>query len=90
MERAICGLVNALSWLTGGSPEVKTLVSFDDSIMEDFGAMVDRNLKLLQNGLKSKKRAVMDIMRCSEADAEKMLAEIAREQRNCAYADAVG
>ena len=90
LERAICGLVNALSWLTGGSPEVKTLVSFDDSIMEDFGAMVDRNLKLLQNGLKSKKRAVMDIMRCSEADAEKMLAEIAREQRNGAYADAVG
>jgi len=81
LERAIQGLVNALSWLTGRPAEVKTAVSFDDSIIEDVGAMVDRNLRLVNGGLKSKKRAMMDILRCTEVDAEKMLMEIAAEAR---------
>ena len=82
LERAICGLVNALSWLTGGPGEVRTAVTFDDAIIEDYGAAVDRNIRLVQSGLKSKKRAVMDVLRLSEAEAERMLRDIAREGQN--------
>jgi len=80
LQRALCGMVNALSWLTGGPPEVKTSVSFDDSIIEDAGAAVERTLKLVGGGLKSKKRAIMELTRCSEADARQQLWEIAAEQ----------
>ena len=80
LERAIRGMVDALSWLTGGPPDVKTNISFDDSIIEDVGAMVERNLQLVKNGLKSKKRAIMEMMRCTQEEAERMLEEIAKEQ----------
>ncbi|HNW87667.1 MAG TPA: phage portal protein [Candidatus Limiplasma sp.] len=80
LERAIRGMVNALSWLTGGPCDVKTSISFDDSIIEDASAMVERNLLLVKNGLKSKKSAIMEILRCSGEDAEQMLREIATEQ----------
>ena len=79
LERAIRDMVNALSWLAGGAPEVRTAVSFDDSIIEDVNATVERNLRLVTNGLRSRKRAIMEITRCGEADAEAMLREIAAE-----------
>ena len=81
LERAVLGMVNALSWLDGGPAEVKASVAFDDSIIEDVGATVERTLRLVTNGLKSKKRAIMEMYRCTEADAEAMLAEVAREAR---------
>ena len=81
LERAICGLVNALSWLTGGAAQVQTTVAFDDSIIEDHGTAVERNIRLVQSGLKSKRRAMMDVMRLSEAEAERMLREIAQEEQ---------
>jgi A118 family predicted phage portal protein len=81
LERALCGMVNALSWLTGGPAEVRTGVSFDDSIIEDQSAAVDRTLKLVNGGLKSRKRAIMELTHCSEADAERQLGEIAAEQQ---------
>ena len=40
---------------------------------------MERTLRLVNSGLKSKKRAMMEMYRCSEADAEAMLAEVARE-----------
>ena len=81
LERAIHGLVNALSWLSGGTAEVKTTVAFDDSIIEDVNALVERNLKLVAGGLKSRRRAMMDVLRCTEADADRMLCEIVAEKR---------
>ncbi|MEA4928003.1 MAG: phage portal protein [Candidatus Limiplasma sp.] len=80
LERALLGLTDALSWLSGGPAEVKTHVAFDDSIIEDVGATAERTLRLVNNGLKSRKRAIMELTRCSEADAEQMLREIAAEQ----------
>ena len=80
LERALQGMVNALSWLSGGPAEVKTTVAFDDSIIEDASATVERNIRLVSNGLRSRKRAIMELARCSEADAEQMLLEIAFEQ----------
>ncbi|MDD3212944.1 MAG: phage portal protein [Eubacteriales bacterium] len=81
LKRALCDMVDALSWLTGGPSEVKTTVSFDDSIIEDEGAAVSRTIQLVNGGLKSRKRAIMELSRCSEAEAEKQLWEIAAEQR---------
>ena len=86
LERAICGMVNALSWLAGGPAAVNTAVAFDDSVIEDVGALVERNLRLVSSGLKSKKRAVMDILHCSEADAAKQLWEIELEKQADIYA----
>ena len=79
LERALLGMVNALSWLDGGPSEVRANVAFDDSIIEDVGATVERTLRLVNSGLKSKKRAMMEMYRCTDAEAEAMLAEVARE-----------
>jgi A118 family predicted phage portal protein len=87
LERALCGMVNALSWLTGGPPDVKTRVSFDDSVIEDAGAAAERTLKLVNAGLKSRKRAIMELSRCSEEDAAKQLREIDGERGNAASAE---
>ena len=86
LERAIHGMVAALSWLCGGPAEVKTTVAFDDSVIEDAGAAAERSMKLVAAGLKSKKRAVMEIMRVSEADAEQMLWEVELEKQAGVYA----
>jgi len=85
LERALCGMVNALSWLTGGPAEVKAAVSFDDSVIEDVNAAADRALRLVAGGLKSKKRAIMELTRCSEADAQKQLMEIEAESQGAPY-----
>lgn len=90
LERAIIGLVCALSWLTGGPADVKTAVTFDDSIIEDANAAAERTLKLVAAGLKSKKRAVMELLRCTEVDALQMLEEIEREKRGLSDGQAAG
>lgn len=89
LERALLEMVNALSWLDGGPAEVRANIAFDDSIIEDVGATVERTLRLVNSGLKSKKRAMMEMYRCTEADAEAMLAEVAREASG-AYGARVG
>ncbi len=81
IKRALCGMVDALSWLSGGAAHVETSVAFDDSVIEDAGAAVERTLKLVNGGLKSRKRAIMELSHCSEAEAEKQLREILAEQR---------
>lgn len=86
LAHAICDMVRALSWLSGGPADVKASVSFDDSVIEDIGALAERNLKLVAAGLKSKKRAVMELMRCGEAEAEALLWEAEREKQAGVYA----
>jgi A118 family predicted phage portal protein len=81
LKRALCGMVNALSWLAGGPSEVPASVSFDDSVIEDVNAAAERTLKLVAGGLKSRRQAIMELCRCTEAEAEKQLREIAAEQR---------
>ena len=80
LERAIIGMVRALSLLSGGSPDLKVSVEFDDSIFEDTGTTIARNIQLVTAGLKSKKAAIMEIAGCDEKEAEKRLKEIASEQ----------
>ena len=80
LERAIIGMVRALSLLSGGSPDLNVSVEFDDSIFEDTGTTIERNIKLVAAGLKSKKGAIMEIAGCDEKEAEKRMQEIADEQ----------
>ena len=79
LARALRGMVSALDWLCGGSGEIDTTVSFDDSIFEDTGATMERNITLVTAGLKSKLRAIMEIDHCSEEEARRRLTEIAQE-----------
>lgn len=46
-------------------------VDFDDSIIEDTNTTIDRNIKLVQAGLRSKLSAIMEINKCDEATAQK-------------------
>lgn len=77
---AIVNLVKAVAFLDG----VKTVdvtVDFDDSIIEDSNTTIDRNIKLVQASLRSKKSAIMEINKCSEDEAEKELERIAKEEQ---------
>lgn len=56
-------------------------VDFDDSIIEDSNTTIDRNIKLVQARLRSKKRAIMEIEKCSGTDAEKEMQLIAEDQQ---------
>jgi A118 family predicted phage portal protein len=80
LERAIIGMVRALSLLSGGSPDLNVTVEFDDSIFEDTGTTIARNIQMVNAGLKSKKAAIMEIAGCDEKEAEKRLQEISAEQ----------
>lgn len=78
---AIIGMVRALAWITGLSPELDVSVKFDDSIIEDENAMLDRCIKMTSSGLMSRKRAIMILEHVSEEEALKQLKEIIAEQR---------
>lgn len=75
VERAILGMVRAVSFLDIGR-EINATVDFDDSIIEDTNAIIDKNIKLVNAGLRSKLTAIMEINKCSEADAEKEIERI--------------
>lgn len=78
MESAIIGMVEAVAFLDGAG-SVTVTVDFDDSIIEDSNTTIDRNLKLVQGGLRSKLTAIMEINKCSEAEAKKELQRIAED-----------
>lgn len=52
---------------------------WDDSIVVDNNAVIDKNIKLTQASLRSKKTAIMEINRCTEEDALAELERIAEE-----------
>lgn len=80
IRAAIIGMVKAIAFLDGKG-EVEATVDFDDSIIEDSNATIDRNIKLIQVGLRSKLTAIMEINKCSEADAKKELELIAEDNQ---------
>ena len=71
-------MVDAIAFLDGYGP-VDATVDFDDSIIEDSNATIDKNIKLVQSGLRSKLSAIMEIQKCDEAEAQKELERIAEE-----------
>ena len=78
VSSAIVGMVEAVAFLDGAG-SVTVTVDFDDSIIEDSNTTIDRNIKLVQGGLRSKLTAIMEINKCSEAEAKKELQRIAED-----------
>lgn len=78
VSEAIIKMVRAVSFLDAGGA-VEVTVDFDDSIIEDTNTTIDRNIKLVQAGLRSKLTAIMEINKCSETEAKKELRRIAED-----------
>lgn len=78
IKAALIGMIKAISYLDTGTV-IEATVDFDDSIIEDSNTTIDRNIKLVQGGLRSKLTAIMEIDKCSEADAKKELERIAQD-----------
>ncbi len=80
LERAIIGMVRALAELSGKDAGIPVNVEFDDSIFEDTGTIIKRNIELVTAGFRSKAAAIMEIEHCDETTAKQRLQEIAMEQ----------
>jgi len=80
VKAAVLDMIRAIAFLDGGK-KVSATVDFDDSIIEDSNATIDRNIKLTESGLRSKKTAIREINKCSEKDAEKELELIAEDNQ---------
>ena len=80
VKAALINMVKAIFFLDNGH-EIEVTVDFDDSIIEDSNTTIDRNIKLIQAGLRSKLTAIMEIEKCSEADAKKELERIAEDNQ---------
>lgn len=77
---AIVDMVLAIAFLDK-KRVVNVSVDFDDSIIEDTNTTIDRNIKLIDAGLRSKISAIMEINKCSEAEAKKELERIAEDNQ---------
>ena len=77
---AIIGMVRAIAWLMGKNPEMDVAVKFDDSIIEDERATLDRCVKMVTNGLMSRVEAIMRLENVDEEEAKRRYALIAQEQ----------
>lgn len=80
INSAILGMVSAIAFLDQGG-EVKATVDFDDSIIEDSNTTIDKNIKLVTGGLRSKIKAIMEINKCDEKEAKKELQRIAEDNK---------
>lgn len=76
----VVNLVRAISVLDKETP-IEATVDFDDSIIEDGNAVIDKNIKLVTGGLRSKISAIMEINKCSEEEAKKELEKIAGDNQ---------
>ena len=79
---ALCRALIAAGVYTGElkPQEYDIVVSFRDNILIDDNTMIDNNIKLVQAGLKSKIKAVMEVQKCDEKTAQEELDRIAKEQ----------
>lgn len=80
INTALVNMVAAVSFLDLGT-EVTATVDFDDSIIEDTNTTIDKNIKLVSAGLRSKITAVMEINKCDEKEAIKELKRIAEDNQ---------
>lgn len=60
--------------------EYTVTVGWQDNIVIDDNTLIDNNIKLVDAGLKSKVKAIMDVQKCDEAEALAELERIAKEQ----------
>lgn len=81
LTAAIEAMVKALHFMGNHSDEIEVHVDLDDSIIEDTATTVNRNIELVNAGLRSKIAAIMEINKCSEAEAKKELKRIAQDRQ---------
>lgn len=81
VNAAIVAMVRCLYFLETGRDDIEVNIDFDDSVIEDENTTIDRNVKLIHAGLRSKLTAIMEIEKCSEADAKKELERIAEDNQ---------
>jgi len=81
LTTALTEMARRLRFLETGVDVVDMGVSidFDDSILEDTNTIINENVMLVGAGLRSKKRAIMEIEHCTEEEADKILAEITED-----------
>ncbi len=80
VRAAIVRMAQAVAFLDGMGEDLEVSVDFDDSVIEDANTSIDRNLKLVQGGLKSRISAIMEIGKCSREEAQKEIRRIAEEE----------
>lgn len=80
VNSALIGMVEAIAFLDAGR-EVEVSIDFDDSIIEDTNTTIDKNIKLVQGGLRSKLTAIMEINKCTEEEALKEIERIAGDNQ---------
>lgn len=80
INTAIINMVAAISFLVSGKAVTAT-VDCDDSIIEDTNAIIDKNIKLVNGGLRSKLTAIMEINKCSEVEAKEELKRITEDNK---------
>ena len=61
--------------------DLEISISFDDSVAEDKNAEIDKQIKLVNAELTSRKRAIMKVLGVTEEEALEILQEIIEEQR---------
>lgn len=81
IEAALISMAQAVAFLDDGRTDLDVTVDFDDSIIEDTNTTIDRNIKLVQAGIRSRLKAIMEIDKCTETEAKKELARIKEEGR---------
>lgn len=80
INTALVNMVAAVAFLDTGNA-VDATVDFDDSIIEDTNTTIEKNIKLVQSGLRSKLTAIMEINKCDEKEAKKELERIAGDNQ---------
>ena len=81
INAALVAMTEALYFLAGNSGSITVTVDMDDSIIEDTNTTIDRNIKLVDAGLRSKLTAIMEINKCSEEEAQKEMEQIAEDSQ---------
>lgn len=79
LQTALIKMVKGIAYLSGKG-EVEVTVDFDDSIIEDGNAIVNRNTQLVASELRSKLKAIMEIDKVDEEGAQKELDRITQER----------
>ena len=81
VEAALVAMAQAVAFLDRGAKNITVTIDFDDSVIEDTNATIDKNIKLVQAGLRSKLSAIVEINKCSEEEARKELERIAEDSQ---------
>lgn len=64
----------------GVDSKTTVTIGLKDNIIIDDNTLIDNNIKLVDAGLKSKIKAIMEVQKCDEAEAQKELEAITKEQ----------